>query len=309
MLKSPILFLIFRRPDVTVRVFEEIKKQQPKQLFIASDGGRTPEEHEKCELTRQTVLNMIDWECEVNVLFRDKNLGCRQAISSAITWFFEHVEMGIILEEDCLPHPSFFPYCEELLERYKNDTRIMTISGNNLQNGIKRGSADYYFSSIMHCWGWASWSRAWRLNDAEMKNYQHFKDANIVSNIYTNTAVQSWLISTLDSVYKQHLSSWAYIWLYSILYNNGLNILPNKNLISNIGFGEESTHCSDSNNPASNMQTYELQIKEHPNTFVIDLEADMYTFCNHMGVSKAKSIPLWKYIIKNPLSIFKRKIN
>ena len=305
----PILFLIFRRPDVTVRVFEEIRKQQPRQLFIAADGGRTPEEHERCELTRQSVLDMIDWECDVKTLFRSENLGCRKAVSFAITWFFEHVEMGIILEEDCLPHPSFFPYCEELLKRYKDDTRIMCISGDNFQNGQERGNADYYFSNIMHCWGWASWRRAWKLNDAKMDNYQYFKNENIISNIYSDTNIQAWLISTLDSVYEQRLSSWAFIWFYSILCNNGLNILPNKNLVSNIGFDEESTHCRDSNSAASNMQAYELKIKNHPNVFVVDSEADMYTFYNHMGISKGKCIPLWKYIIKNPSSILKYKVN
>ena len=146
---TPILFLIFNRPDTTQIVFEEIKKQKPKYLFVAADGVRSHiiEDMEKCKDTRNLVLKGIDWDCEVKTLFRDENLGCGVAVSEAITWFFENVEQGIILEDDCLPHPSFFGYCETLLEKYNDNENVYVISGDNFQNGKQTGNASYFFSN------------------------------------------------------------------------------------------------------------------------------------------------------------------
>ena len=150
----PILFLIFNRPDVTEKVFEAIRRQKPKQLFVAADGYRKNKQGEKelCDKTR-SIINKIDWDCEVKTLFRNENLGCCMAVSSAIEWFFQQVEYGIILEDDCLPNASFFRFQKEMLEKYKDDSRIMMVSGDNFQNGKKRGDASYYFSKLTHIWG------------------------------------------------------------------------------------------------------------------------------------------------------------
>ena len=292
MLKTPILFLIFRRPDVTVKVFAEICKQQPTQLFIAADGGRTPEEHLKCELTRQAVLEMIDWECEVKTLFRDNNLGCREAVSSAISWFFEYVEMGIILEEDCLPHQDFFPYCEELLERYKDDTRIMTISGDNFQDGIVRGDADYYFSTIMHCWGWATWKRSWDLYRKNLEGYNIFKANKVLEAYYNDEKIVSFWADNFELVLNNKIDTWDYAIVYTLFCNNALSITPQRNLVSNIGFGEESTHCKNANSVNANILTADLVLKTHPNFIYPDMEADVYTHYNYMGVGKPSNAKL-----------------
>ena len=176
-LKTPILFLIFNRLDTTRRVFEEIRKQKPRQLFVASDGPRVNKDGEReiVEKTRKLVLDNIDWECEVKTLFRGENLGCKIAVSSAIDWFFENIEEGIILEDDCLPAQSFFGYCEELLEKFREDGRISVISGDNFQFGWRNTSDSYYFSKNCHIWGWATWRRAWERYDVEMKTYPNFK--------------------------------------------------------------------------------------------------------------------------------------
>lgn len=308
MFKTPILFLIFRRPEITLRVFNEIRKQQPTQLFIAADGGRTPEEHEKCEQTRQGVLNMIDWDCEVKTLFREKNLGCRNSVSSAITWFFNHIEQGIILEEDCFPNHSFFSFCEELLEKYKDDTSIYSIVGTNFQDGVKRGEGDYYFSYLADCWGWATWARAWKHYDADMQEYNAFKKKNILQKIYANNDITAFWERTLDEVYYERLSSWASIWTYSVYNKQGLTIYPNNNLITNIGFDEESTHCADINSNLANRSSYELKILTHPRK-IVNINADIYTYKNYMGIypETNKKLPAWKYMLRHPLFLFRGK--
>ena len=152
---SPVLFLVFNRPETTRQVFEAIRTAKPPRLYIAADGPRLEREGERasCEEVRKIALE-VDWECDVNTLFRVENLGCKRGPSEGISWFFEHEDEGIILEDDCLPDQSFFSFCEELLERYRNDTRIMAISGNNFQHGRKRTEYSYYFSRYFHGWGW-----------------------------------------------------------------------------------------------------------------------------------------------------------
>ncbi len=159
-LTIPVLFLIFNRPDTTQPVFNEIREAKPTKLFVAADGPRDNKkgEKEECEKTRK-IIEQVDWDCELYKLYRDKNLGCKIAVSSAIDWFFENVEEGIILEDDCLPHPSFFRFCQELLEKYKGDERVFVISGDNFLFGRKRTNYSYYFSRYNHCWGWAGWIR------------------------------------------------------------------------------------------------------------------------------------------------------
>ena len=156
-LETPVLFLVFNRPDTTAQVFEAIRQAKPPRLYVASDGAREDKEGEleKVKQVRE-IVSQVDWNCEVKTLFRDKNLGCKIAVSSAIDWFFEQEEMGIILEDDCLPHPTFFRFCQELLERYRDDERIGMISGNNFQFGRKCTDYSYYFSMYSHIWGWAS---------------------------------------------------------------------------------------------------------------------------------------------------------
>jgi hypothetical protein len=164
--------MIFRRPDFTSRVFEQIRNVRPARLYIAADGPRSGREGEQqlCIETR-AIIEQIDWDCELKTLFREKNLGCKMAISSAIDWFFEQEEEGIILEDDCLPNQSFFRFCDTMLEKYRNDDRIRHISGCNLQHGKKWGTASYYFSNLTHAWGWANWRRVWKDYDRDLKLY------------------------------------------------------------------------------------------------------------------------------------------
>ncbi len=180
-LTSPVLFLIFNRPETTEQVFSAIKKAQPPRLYIAADGPRSeyPNDAESCDISRAIATN-VDWDCEVKTLFQDQNLGCRLAVSGAVDWFFEQETEGIILEDDCLPDQSFFLFCQELLEQYRDDTRIMQIGGTNYQFGKKRTNYSYYFSRYGHLWGWASWRRAWSFYDEKMKQWPTAKQNGIL---------------------------------------------------------------------------------------------------------------------------------
>jgi len=278
-LETPILFLIFNRPDTTERVFAEIKKAKPWKLFIASDGARENRDGEKelVEKTRKIVLDNIDWKCEVETLFRDENLGCKVAVSSAIDWFFERVEAGIILEDDCLPDPSFFGFCQELLEKYKDDERIMMISGDNFQDGIKRGDGSYYFSKITYIWGWATWKRAWEKYDVDMKTFPKFEKENQIVNILSGKINQKIWLSRFRKVFEHKLDTWDYQWMYIIWIHSGFGIVPNVNLISNIGFRDDATHTIRANKYA-NMNRDELKKIIHPTFIIQEKSADEYFF-------------------------------
>ena len=280
MLTTPVLFIIFNRPDTTQLVFNEIKKAKPSKLYIAADGPRPnrEDEAEKCQQSRN-IIKQIDWDCEIHTLFRNQNLGCKVAVSSAIDWFFENVEEGIILEDDCLPDQSFFYFCQELLEKYRDDKRIMMISGDNFQDGIKRGDGSYYFSRIAHIWGWATWKRAWNLYDVQMKSFKSFLENGEINNIFDNKYVKAYWLKYFQNTYEGKIDTWDYQWGYTLLSQNGLSIMPNVNLISNIGFRK------DENNKYANMKTFCIDKIVHPNFILVNKEADDYTFVNHHGIS------------------------
>jgi len=271
MLNTPVLFLIFKRPELTELVFREIRKAQPSSLFVAADGPRNEAEMILCERAR-SIIKQIDWDCDVKTLFRDKNLGCKKAVSEAINWLFEHAEEGIILEDDTVPSQSFFKYCQELLEHYRNDERIMHISGENpLDYPVTQDS--YYFSKIEHCWGWATWKRAWRYFDVNMNNFDKFIEYNVLSSVFfTNNQKKYWGDIFLK-VKNGAIDSWAYIWTYTIFCNSGLCINSNINLVRNIGFGPEATHTQEIC-PFSMRAIFEIDMPlKHPEFIIHSEEA------------------------------------
>jgi len=277
-MKTPILLLVFNRPSTTRLVFEAIQQAQPEQLFIAADGPR-PDRISDAELCRETrsILNNVNWKCKVHTLFRETNIGCRNAVSSAINWFFAQVDEGIILEDDCLPHQTFFPYCEKLLEYYRHDSRIMQICGSNFQFGQHRGDGSYYFSKYSHIWGWASWQRAWQLYDVDMKTFPTFKDQRCIESIFSEPRVQQYWMMNFQKMYEKKIDTWDYQWVYAIWSNNGLSIIPNTNLVSNIGFGEDATHTKSPNTVGSNQLISSMNEIIHP-TFVLQNKiADEYS--------------------------------
>jgi len=246
MFNTPILFLIFNREDTTQKVFDVIRQQKPKYLFVAADGARKHKagEAEKCQRVRD-IIKQVDWDCELKTLFREENLGCKLAVSSAITWFFENVEQGIILEDDCLPDSSFFPYCEELLDRYKNDTRIGHISGNNFLPGIIEKELSYDFCSCSHIWGWATWRRVWKNYDVNFPFWEEEKDRR--SFLFCNKREEIYFSSFISDVLsnRNNINTWDTQYFFTLRLQNQLSIYPSVNLVTNIGLCDpNATHTT-----------------------------------------------------------------
>jgi hypothetical protein len=273
----PVLLLIFNRPDLTSRVFERIRQARPGKLFIAADGPRLDRENEpqSCAETRK-VVEVIDWPCEVRRLYRDTNLGCMLAVSSAISWFFDHVEEGIILEDDCLPHPSFFPYCQELLNRYRLEPRVAMIGSNNIQPPRYRRArgTSYYFSKYPQIWGWATWRRTWQNYDVTLADWNG--DQNALDRI-SNCRARRRLAKRFDHIKAGTLDSWAYQLVHQCLRYDCISISPSVNLVENIGFDDRATHTQPSSSvphPQARPMDFPLI---HPPSLAVDEKADLHT--------------------------------
>jgi hypothetical protein len=240
---TPVLFLFFTRPETAKRVFKEIRKTKPRKLFLAADGPRenVPGEDRLCAKTRHVVESLIDWDCEVKRLYREHNLGCKEAVSSAINWFFSQVEEGIILEDDTLPTQSFFRFASAMLERYRNTSQVMHISGNNFQGGRIRGDGAYYFSRFAHSWGWGTWRRAWDAYDKNMDSLDEEWGSIEEENLELRGWCEFWK-SNLLKVRRGEINTWDYQWHYSVRKKRGLCVIPNINLVKNIGVNRNATH-------------------------------------------------------------------
>jgi hypothetical protein len=275
----PILLLVFRRPEMTRRMFETVRRARPLKLYVAADGPRTdrPGEAALCEETRRVATN-VDWPCSVQTLFRTGNLGCRVGVSTALDWFFDREEEGIILEDDCVPSPSFFPYCAELLDLFRDDRRVMSISGDNFQMGRNVTPYSYYFSRYMNCWGWATWRRAWQLYDRDMTLWPEFRDSGGLTawSDGDDYFVRYWR-EIFDAAAGGKFDSWAYRFLFTCWAFHGLTCLPAKNLVSNIGHDQDGTHTIDPNHERAGLQAHDLTFPlHHPGLMVRNPEADKF---------------------------------
>jgi FkbM family methyltransferase len=253
--------LIYRRPNLTAAVFEAVRAVRPSKLLVVADGPR-PGEELLCEETR-AIFHRVDWDCEVLTHFALRNMGLRERVSSGLTWVFEKVETAIILEDDCLPHPTFFRYCAELLELYRDTQEVMVISGDNA-HGFRSRDINYYFTKYALIWGWGTWRRAWELYDNTMADWPKRKTEGWLSEILSNPhAVRHWEQKFQGA--WEGFNSWARVWMYACWRNNGLCATPGVNLISNIGFGREATHTKGNIDSRANIQTQAMRFPlEHP---------------------------------------------
>ncbi len=276
-LNTPVAFLIFNRPDTTERVFNEIARAKPPKLLVVADGPRAARAGEagQCARTR-AIIDRVDWDCEVLTNFADTNMGCKARVASGIDWIFSQVEECIILEDDCLPEPTFFRFCEEMLERYRDNPRVGMVSGGNLQFGHKRGRASYYFSRYTHIWGWASWRRAWRLYDRDIALWPAFRDEGWSDTFFRTQGERDYWANSFQAVYDGKLDTWDCSWTFTAFVHGLLQVAPNVNLISNIGFGPQATHTHVVGIHA-NMPTEPMQFPlTHPSFVLQDPEADRY---------------------------------
>ena len=257
---TPILLLVFNRPRETKFLFEHIRAIRAPKLFIACDGPREGNEDDVKDIADvMSIVKNIDWECEVKYLFREKNLGCGKAVLSAISWFFSEVERGIILEDDCIPNLSFFKFCHEMLYRYDNKDNIMAISGTNIMSDFVSQS-DYVYSSFPIMWGWATWKRAWDKFDLEMKDWPYVtKNTKLITHGIYKWRKHPVFIEYFKSTYKnvnQKTLAWDHQWIFSNWINNGLTVTSTKNLINNIGFGDNANTTQEDNLNRGNLGSY-----------------------------------------------------
>lgn len=290
---TPVLLMAWRRPETTRQVIDAMRAVAPSRVFVACDGPRDghPDEAEAVRACRALIDRAIDWPCTVERLYRDSNRGCRRGVSEALQWFFGRVDEGIVLEDDCVPHVDFFSYCAQLLERYRNDTRIWCISGDNFQDGAWRGDGSYYFSHYTHVWGWASWRRVWQHYDDGLQRWPAFRASGLLPSVFGDPVEADYWRGIWDRLSEEGIpDTWDYQLLFACVSNGGLTVLPNQNLVRNIGFGMGATHTVDVNHfhpqPAHGI----LPLR-HPGFVVRDPVADAYAFDHHFGGKHLRERP------------------
>ncbi|WP_342071496.1 hypothetical protein [Yoonia algicola] len=298
-LHTPVLFLVFNRPDTTSLVFDAIRQARPQRLYVAADAARDGKEGEaeRVALVREIVM-AVDWPCEVKTLFREKNLGCKYAVSGAISWFFEQEPAGIILEDDCLPSQSFFWFCQEMLDRYQDDDEIMAVTGTNITSRIKFDGS-YFFSNYALMWGWASWARAWKKYDLELESWPSDDDGKLLRELRPgNYAFQVTWKRLLQRTYEGEIDTWDYQWIYSCWRHRGLTIAPTVNLVRNLGFSDDATHTFGFDPIRSNLALNELNWPiVHPNERYVHADADRF-------IGRYWFSETWASIIKTSLLKF-----
>lgn len=246
-MKTPVLFIIFNRPEITKKVFQSIRLAKPSKLYVAADGPREDklDEDIRCNETR-SIIKSIDWPCDVYTLFQDKNLGCHVAVPLAIKWFFEQNESGIILEDDCLADISFFGFCEFLLDKYKYNDEVMLISGDNFFQSKTVPEPSYFFSKYSNIWGWATWRRSWEKYLYDFKKLDDHRMRKEIKSSYSNKEQRRYWFRYYKNIKKEKNINWDAKWFLSIIYFSGKCINPTVNLVKNIGFGDGATHTKDS---------------------------------------------------------------
>lgn len=305
--QAPVLFVIFNRPDLTEETFKQIRKAKVSVLYLAADGPRNEGERELCETARRIVLDNIDWDCTVHTLLRDENLGCKDGVVDAIDWFFEHEKQGIILEDDCVPNQSFFSFCSQMLWRYRDDKRIFHITGLNRQKGLVRGSGDYYFSYFPSIWGWATWKDRWEKYCVRIHDYK--KTRRDVLNHFLRSKNQRYLYNKIfTSASSGEIDTWDHQWTYTLFKHKGLAIVPNVNLISNIGFGPAATHTKKLEKDRANQRTVEMNFPlKHPLHMEVNNDADdlirnyIEKLGNYQRTKSSKKEKFKQFIIQSQL--------
>ncbi len=305
------LFLVFNRPSETAKVFDSIRRARPSRLYVAADGPREgrPDEDERVAMVRK-IATSVDWPCELKTLFRQKNLGCKYAVSDAITWFFDQEDQGIVLEDDCLPSQSFFWFCQEMLETRKDDDAVMAITGTNIRADID-SKASYCFSKYPLMWGWASWASAWRKYDLNMSGWPELDQSSFLSGLEIGGGrfIATWR-NIFQRTYDGEIDTWDYQWIYSCWVNGGLTVAPSRNLITNIGFSDDATHTKNLHPILSNLKSDELIWPlVHRSEYEIYPELDRYISKYWFGaswISFAKSL-LMRVPGAIPLNRYRRR--
>lgn len=284
---TPVLLLVFNRPDTTRRVLDALRPLRPRHLYVAADGPRPhrPADAALCQQVRELVRAAVDWPCELRTLFQEHNLNCGLGPATAISWFFGHESEGIILEDDCLPTADFFPFCQQLLTRYRHDERVMHIGGNNFGPEAQRpqsaGTDAYYFSGQVNSWGWATWRRAWHLFDFQLSQWPELERRGLLRHLYPSVLERRYWLPRFRALHAapQPPDIWDYQWHFAVAAHSGLCIVPAVNLVRNIGFGDHATHTHDAADSFADVPTAALRWPlRHPPVVLRDRARDRARF-------------------------------
>lgn len=294
-LKTPVVFIIFNRPELAARVLSEIAKARPPQLLVISDGPRRNVcgEADRVAQSRALIEN-INWPCKILKNYSNHNMGCRARVSSGLTWVFQQVSEAIVLEDDCLPDITFFRFCQELLEKYRHDQRVGMISGDNFQFNFTINDDSYYFSNLNHIWGWATWADRWQNDyDVDLKQWPRVRDENRVRDWFSTQQEREAFAFNLDRTYTLKIDTWDYQWNFGSRLNGRLSIMPNVNLVSNIGFGMEATHTKE-HNEFSNLPRAQMFFPlKHPTALFASEYLDSRFFQRSVKQTRSKLLKSW----------------
>lgn len=306
---TPILLVAWRRPNHLKKVIEAVRKVEPTKIFVAVDGARLgaeySEERKLIEETKQVIEKEIDWECELMINYQEQNLGCEKGVSTAISWFFQNVSEGIILEDDCVPNISFFRFCAEMLDKYRNEDKVMTITGNNFNQLNVFTNEKYYFSRYNHIWGWATWSRAWKNYNFDFQNWLDLKANSFLDNYLNSKLEANYWSKYFDEIYiDKTLDTWDYPWRLNIWQKGGLTVTPVVNLVENIGFDDLATHSKVGSTPKTVELCWPLK---HPSNIKRNIKADNYTFRFHIAVNYFKKHSFKGRLLRKIFSLLRLK--
>ena len=278
---APVVLIVFNRPTLTKRVFDAIAQVQPQDLLVIADGPRPqrPDDGPKCAAAR-SIVDRVNWPCRLQKRFSVRNCGCKQTIATGLDWVFAVVDRAIILEDDCIPEPSFFRFCTELLDRYLDDQRVRTIAGSNFLKGKVRNEWSYHFSRFHNLSGWATWRRSWARTDLSMRMWPMIRDEGWLVDMAGGRAGAKFWVSRFDNSYGGQTDAWDYPYQFSCWLDHSLSITPNRNLISNVGSGPDAT-----NTPyLAGFMHQETKVMQfplvHPPFMVADVLSDARTFKN-----------------------------
>ena len=298
-IETPIILILFNRPDTTKQVFEAIRQAKPTKLLIIADGPRQNRlgEAELCAKTR-SVVDSVDWDCEVIKNYSEINLGCKQRVSSGLDWAFSLVEEAIVIEDDCLPNSSFFKFCEEMLQMYRHDRRVMMISGTNMLEEWKSASQSYHFSYYGGIWGWASWRRAWQYYDIDMSLWADPQIKARIGDILVDNRQYLHSKQAFDASCDGRIDAWGYRWRFARLIQSGLSIVPSVNLVSNIGFRQDASRTTSGSSPLAEIPTHHLEFPLKFNQFTaVDRDYDRHIFIKN--TKKPHLLTRIKHKLKN----------
>lgn len=292
---APVALIVFNRPDETRRVFESVRAAAPERLFVIADGPRHERDARLVDEVR-AIVTAVDWRCDVRYLFAERNMGCTLRVTTGLDEVFREVESAIVLEDDCLPHPTYFSFCTELLQHYRDEPQVMAICGSNFQDGQRRGDGSYYFSRYNHIWGWATWRRAWTCYDREMLEWPVVRDSGQVDEWFPDQREALFWRDLFQQAYEGRFRSWDPQWAFAMWRCGGVAILPQRNLVTNIGFGATATrtHAAPRGAPADAWAAEPLR---HPTSRQADRDADAYTFAHHFA-PPLPALPTWRSTLR-----------